>query len=76
MTTRIASTVRPTGGRRVATLPPDLRELYPDPAIYRTLPTTYGLTWSEFVAEVRRRKAEGWAAWELAKRFSREAVSP
>ena len=29
----------------------------------------YGLTASELVREVRRRRADGWQAWEIGARF-------
>ena len=54
---------------------PDLFTTYPDPRVnYR--PTLFGLPVAEYVAEVRRRQAEQWAAWEINRRFERPEVTP
>jgi hypothetical protein len=47
---------------------PDLRETYPDPSVnFRT--TMFALDLEEYRAEFLRRRAEGWAKWELSERF-------
>lgn len=69
MTTRIASTVRPIGARRVVDLPLEERlALYPD-ARRNFRPTMYGLTLAEYRAEWCRCRDAGWQPWELAARF-------
>lgn len=57
---------------------PDRWTLYPDPAIYLTMPTLYGLTVDQYRAEWCRRQAESWQRWELELRFPvpAEAVAP
>ncbi len=56
--------------RRRSPARPDLWDRYPD-ARLNFRPTMFGLSRGEYVAEYRRRQAEGWATWELSARLPR-----